>query len=71
MISLPDQLLGRLDESARRRGTSRSGLLRELAERELAHDAAERRRRLQALVSGTEQHGGQGVTYVREQRRAR
>lgn len=71
MISLPDQLLSRLDESARRRGTTRSGLLRELAERELAHDAAARRRKLRALVSSAESHGGQSVTHVREQRRAR
>jgi metal-responsive CopG/Arc/MetJ family transcriptional regulator len=32
MVSLPDDLLARLDDQARRRGTSRSGLLRELAE---------------------------------------
>lgn len=35
MISLPDELLGQLDEEARRRGTTRSGLLQDAARREL------------------------------------
>ena len=35
MISLPDDVLARVDEEARRRGTSRSALLREAALREL------------------------------------
>ena len=36
MVSIPDELLVRIDESARARGTSRSGLLQVAAERELA-----------------------------------
>jgi predicted transcriptional regulator len=36
MISLPDELLSRLDAEARRRATTRSGLLAEAARRELA-----------------------------------
>jgi predicted DNA-binding protein len=71
MISLPDELLARLDEQARRRGTSRSGLLRELAERELLTDSVERRRRITRLLDGAASHGGQNVRQVREQRRAR
>lgn len=35
MISLPDDLLGRIDSEVQRRGTSRSGLLRIAVEREL------------------------------------
>jgi len=35
MISLPDDVLARVDAEARRRGTTRSGLLREAALREL------------------------------------
>ena len=35
MISLPDEVLARLDAEARRRGTSRSALLKEAALREL------------------------------------
>ncbi len=58
MISLPDDLLARLDEQAGRRGTSRSGLLRELATRELLTDSADRhhtaaRQLLEAAAAGT------------------
>ena len=35
MVSLPDEVLARIDREARRRGTTRSGLLREAALREL------------------------------------
>lgn len=35
MVSLPEELLLRVDEEARRRSTSRSGLLAEAARREL------------------------------------
>ncbi len=42
MISIPDALLGRLDSRAKQLGQSRSGLLRNLVEREL--EAGERRR---------------------------
>lgn len=71
MISLPEELLARLDDHARRRGTSRSGLLRELAERELATDSAERRRRITRLLTAAAPHGGENAVAIREQRRAR
>ena len=35
MVSLPDEVLARIDGEARRRGTTRSALLREAALREL------------------------------------
>ena len=35
MISLPDDVLARIDDEAQRRGTTRSGLLRDAALREL------------------------------------
>ena len=35
MVSLPDDLLARIDDEARRRGTSRSALLQQAARREL------------------------------------
>lgn len=71
MISLPDELLARLDEQARRRGSSRSGLLRELAERELAAGDARRRAALTDALEHADSHGGQSVRDVREQRRRR
>jgi metal-responsive CopG/Arc/MetJ family transcriptional regulator len=36
MVSIPDDLLTRIDEEARRRSTSRSALLAQAADRELA-----------------------------------
>lgn len=71
MISLPDELLARLDDRARTRGTSRSGLLRELAERELAIDSDSRRRGIVSVLAGAARHGGQSAAHVREQRRER
>jgi metal-responsive CopG/Arc/MetJ family transcriptional regulator len=71
MVSLPDELLAQIDEHARRRGTTRSGLLRDLAQRELQHDAAARRSTIQTLLAAAESHGGHGARHVREQRRAR
>jgi hypothetical protein len=37
MVSLTDELLGQLDAAAKRRGTTRSGLLAAIVRRELAH----------------------------------
>ncbi len=71
MISLPDELLERIDAHARRRGMTRSGLLRELAERELATDAAERGKRIRELLAAARPHGGDAARLVREQRDAR
>jgi metal-responsive CopG/Arc/MetJ family transcriptional regulator len=68
MISLPDDLLARLDEQARRQGKSRSGLLRELAERELRTNRDGRRREITGLLAHAASHGGRSATHVREQR---
>ena len=59
MISLPDDVLTRVDAEARRRGTSRSALLREAALRELgrpdesAADAALARSRARFARAGS------------------
>jgi len=71
MVSLPDELLARLDEHARRRRTTRSGLLRELAERELSVDSDIRRQAITRLLAAAAPHGGDSAQRVREQRRAR
>ncbi|MBJ7608570.1 MAG: ribbon-helix-helix protein, CopG family [Candidatus Dormibacteraeota bacterium] len=61
MVSLPDDLLHAVDVEARRRGTTRSGLLRELAEETLLRRSLRRQTRMRAIdglegqVSG---HGG-------------
>jgi predicted transcriptional regulator len=41
MISLPDDMLARIDREARRRGTTRSELMREAALRELGRPDAD------------------------------
>lgn len=71
MVSLPDELLARLDEHARRRGKTRSGLLREAAERELSLDVESRNREIVALLRSAAPHGGRNAVHVHEQRRAR
>jgi len=71
MISIPDDLLARLDEHARRLGTTRSGLLRELAERELVTDAAARREEILALLGRARGHGGGSARFVRAMRDSR
>jgi predicted transcriptional regulator len=58
MISVPDDVLARIDGEARRRGTTRSGLLRQAALRELgqpepaAVEAALRRSRHRFASAG-------------------
>jgi metal-responsive CopG/Arc/MetJ family transcriptional regulator len=71
MISLPDELLERIDAYARSRGTTRSGLLRELAERELAADREARGKRIRELLANPQPHGGNSVEIIREMRRSR
>lgn len=69
MISMPDDLLGQLDDYARRSGTTRSGLLRDLAAREIGADA--RRRAIRRVLATASPHGGEGARQVRELRQTR
>ena len=63
MISLPDELLARVDAQATERGSSRSATLRELAEAALG----ERERLLAKRMSELEGHAsGHGGEVVRE-----
>ena len=71
MVSIPDELLARLAEYARTRGTTRSGLLRELAERELAIEDEGRRQGITRLLATAESHGGQSAQHVHDQRQRR
>ncbi|MDP9397392.1 MAG: ribbon-helix-helix domain-containing protein [Actinomycetota bacterium] len=50
MVSLPDELLARIDAEARRRETTRSALLADAARRELESPAQEVRRRAAARL---------------------
>lgn len=71
MVSFPDELLRRLDHEARQRGTTRSGLLQQLVERELSAGSDDRRRRIARILEAAGRHGGRSAARVRAQRRAR
>ena len=70
MVSLPDDLLDRLDRLAREQGTSRSGLLRQLAEQDLARHDGSRRASIDALLGPPGHYGGRAAGEVRELRKA-
>lgn len=69
MISIPDDLLDRLDAQARANRETRSGFLRRLAERELDASRAGEREELEALLDkATAPMGGEAVRLIREDR---
>jgi metal-responsive CopG/Arc/MetJ family transcriptional regulator len=70
MISLPDELLARLDASARERGSTRSAAIRELAE--AAFDERERQlaKRMAGLDGHAKGHGGDVVSKLKAGRPA-
>jgi metal-responsive CopG/Arc/MetJ family transcriptional regulator len=73
MVSLPDDLLRAVDMEADRRGTTRSGYLRELAEETLRRRSARRAQRMTEIdtmdgsVTG---HGGGVAALVKANRPA-
>jgi hypothetical protein len=71
MISMPDDLLDRLDAQARASRETRSGFLQRLAEEELAADATRRRREVEDLLDKATVSGGMGgdaARLIREDR---
>lgn len=73
MISIPDDLLDRLDAQARANRETRSGFLRRLAERELTVDQAGRRREVESLLDlmAAEPLGGNAAEIIRRERDGR
>ncbi|HEV3093094.1 MAG TPA: type II toxin-antitoxin system HicB family antitoxin [Solirubrobacteraceae bacterium] len=71
MVSLPDELLERIDLSAKARHATRSGFLRELAERELASESDRGRRRIERLLGRPVGLGGDAASLIRSDRRSR
>jgi metal-responsive CopG/Arc/MetJ family transcriptional regulator len=72
MISFPDTLLGQLDQLAKKRGQTRSGLLQALAERELEYFEDEERAEIRRLVElATGRFGGNATQLIREDRDSR
>ncbi len=71
MISIPDDLLERLDALARANRESRSGFLRRLAERELDGARAAEREEIESLLDKAmvpEGLGGDAARLIREDR---
>jgi hypothetical protein len=68
MISIPDQLLERLDAYTRINGETRSGLLQRLAEQELEVSHQRRREELERLLGPPVPMGGEGARLIREDR---
>jgi metal-responsive CopG/Arc/MetJ family transcriptional regulator len=71
MISMPDDLLDRLDAQARANRETRSGFLRRLAERELEGTLAAERGEVEALLARAlvpEGLGGDSARLIREDR---
>lgn len=71
MISIPDNLLERLDAKARANRETRSGLLQRLAEDYLAEGAMSRRQELEELLGPPVNMGGNAAQLIREARDSR
>jgi metal-responsive CopG/Arc/MetJ family transcriptional regulator len=69
MISIPDDLLERLDAQAQANRETRSGYLRRLVERELKADEGRRREEVARLLDlATAPMGGDAAKLIREDR---
>jgi metal-responsive CopG/Arc/MetJ family transcriptional regulator len=69
MISIPDDLLARLDAQARASQETRSGFLQRLAERELKAGEVGRRKEIEELLGEANLRlGGRGTQLIREDR---
>ncbi|MCW2988261.1 MAG: putative transcriptional regulator, CopG family [Solirubrobacterales bacterium] len=68
MISIPDDLLERLDAQARAAQETRSGFLRRLVERDLSEQGDIRRRQLEDLLGPPLHLGGEAAKLIREDR---
>ena len=68
LISIPDDLLSRIDEFAKRSAETRSGFLQRLAEREIAADNARRKTEFEELLGPPLRLGGDAAQMIREDR---
>jgi oligoribonuclease (3'-5' exoribonuclease) len=68
LISLPDDLLRRIDEYAQRTAETRSGFLQRLAESEIAADNARRKKHFEKLLGPPLHLGGNTVQKIKEGR---
>jgi len=70
MISLPDELLARVDARASERGSTRSATIRELAEVAFGHREGQLARRMRELDGRATGHGGDVVSELKAGRPA-
>jgi len=68
MISIPDDLLERLDARAEAARETRSGFLRRLVEQEISADNLSRRKELEDLLGPPVNMGGDAARLIREDR---
>lgn len=68
MISIPNDLLERLDAHVQANRETRSGCLRRLVERELATDQARHRKEIEDLLGPPVSMGGDWARLIREDR---
>jgi predicted DNA-binding protein len=68
MISIPDDLLERLDSRAKAKGETRSGFLRQLVEQEISAGNLSRRKELEDLLGPPVSMGGDAARLIREDR---
>jgi hypothetical protein len=68
MISIPDNLLERLDAHARANHETRSGLLQRLVEQEISAESANRRKEFEDLLGPPIDLGGDTAKLIREDR---
>jgi hypothetical protein len=68
MISVPDDLLDRLDAQARANRETRSGFLQRLAERELVSGEVRKREEIEDLLGAPLHMGGDAARLIREDR---
>lgn len=71
MISIPDDLLERIDAQVVTEHATRSGFLQRLAERELAASVQRRSRRIEDLLGDPVPLGGDAAKLIREDRASR
>lgn len=71
MISIPDEILDRIDAHLRETRETRSGFLRRLAEREIDAGKPNRRRELEDLLGPPVRMGGDAAKLIREDRESR
>jgi HicB_like antitoxin of bacterial toxin-antitoxin system len=70
MISIPDDLLSRLDSRARANRETRSGFLQRVVEREIDSENAQQRRHFEQMLDeiGPLDLGGEAARLIREDR---